>query len=154
MTSAFADILPGDTVWVVNSRFNGVFEGRVVKAQDGVIAVEVPAKKIDYHFDAETGKSLVGNSTLAFGDDWKVRAISTRKEHLRLHQVVIEAASALQKNPSEEAIRRLKNAVSEWTWFVEMTEDQTALTSASLHIYLEKTGGAHYERRIAELGRA
>ena len=152
MTSAFADIQPGDEIWVINSRFNSVFEANVTSAQDGVILVEVPFKDITYAFDWETGKALQGGSVLAFDGDWRVDAILLRKEHLRLHTEVIATASAFQKNPTQANADAMINAATEWAKLAGNSGNYHALTSASLHEYLAKTPeGASIERR-RELG--
>lgn len=152
MTSKFADIQPGDELWVINSRFNSVFEANVVSAQDGVIMVEVPAKRADYTFNWETGEALDGGSILAFDGDWRVKTILLRKEHLAKHTAVISAASAFQKNPTQANAEAMINAATEWARFAGSAGDYWALVSPSLHEYAVKTpGGASFERR-SELG--
>lgn len=157
MTSKFADIQPGDELWVINSRFNSVFEANVVSAQDGVIVVEVPSKNTEYRFDWETGKAHDGGSQLAFDDDWRVQVIRLRKEHLAKHTEVIATAAAFQRNPTQKNAEDMILAATEWAKFTGESRDYWALVSPSLHDYLEKApgkGGASYANRLAELGSA
>lgn len=134
-----ADINVGDEMYVLNSHQNNAFEANIVRVQDGIIVVEIPEKNATYTFDWETGDALDGKSILVEPDDWRVGVIQDRKEHARLHSLVIDRASDFRKDPCQRTSDEMKSAMREWTAFVNGA-DPVAVRTVSIQEYLDTVG--------------
>lgn len=151
----FKDLKPGDELWLINGRMNSVFAANVVEIDGADIVATIPEKHDDlpFRFAIETGNARSGESFLVEPGDWRAQVLLDRKEHARLHEDVIQAASALRKEPTYEHVTGLRAVTMEWTNFVTKA-DHAALTATSIHEYLALKGDASYATRLEKTGRA
>lgn len=149
VTNPFADVQPGDELWVINSRMNSVFQADIVSVQDGLILAHIPEKDRTYSFRWADGEATDGGSFLAADDDWRVQVILTRKRHIALHQAILKAASAFKDDPTQRNATALRAATEEWITFTAECGDYDALTSVSIHEYMTARGNAGQAYRDA-----
>jgi hypothetical protein len=151
----FKDLKPGDELWLINGRMNSVFAANVVEIDGVDIVTTIPDKYDDltFRFDRESGNARSGESFLVEPGDWRAQVLLDRKEHARLHEAVIQAASDLRREPVHAHIDNLRLVTSAWTTFIEEADPQ-ALLSTSIHDYLALKGVASYGERLEKTGRA
>lgn len=136
----FDDFHPGDKLWIINSRANGTYEAEVVAIVNGHALGVKPTGKKDspvLFFNIHTGAAMAEHShaTLARPQDWRVKVISERKEHVRRHQEVMKAVKAFYEEPVAENGYALTDAVEAWR-MAAVLSDPVAIVSESVEDYV------------------